>query len=386
MNQNIDFEIIWKKIHHQTTEQEEILLRDWLNEERTHRIYFESALDFYANGSKLINSPAELKKALKKILRKTGQSSPYRHTRLAAMASIAASLLLLLYFQFSSPIIPQEPVVDEQYVQSIVPGTCKAMLITSDGIEHELATGVQSTIATDGAEIKNTGNQLQYISKNANAAELKYNTLKIPRGAEYFLILSDSTKVWLNSETTLRFPVQFAADIRRVELTGEAYFEVYENKSSPFVVSSGDQLVKVLGTQFNVSSYAENSKIYTTLVKGKVEISQRNHPDEKLILKPNEQIIFNTIDHQVQKRTVDVRQYVAWKDGRFAFHDQSLEEIMHTLSKWYDVKSVFLNEESKKIKFTGNLERYVDFEEVLTKIEKTNEVSFKIENNTITIN
>lgn len=385
VDQSIDFEIIWKKIHSQTTEQEEILLNHWLDVERSHRIYYESALDYYANGSKFINSQSELKKALKKIHRQTVHYAPHRNTRIAAVASIAASLLLLVYFQFSSP-IPQESFVVEPIVQSIVHGSHKALLITSDGTEHDLATGIQSIIASDGTEIKNTGNQLQYISKNENANELRYNTLKVPRGGEYFLILSDSTKVWLNSETTLRFPVQFVGDIRRVELTGEAYFEVFENTSRPFVVSSGNQLVKVLGTQFNVSSYSDQPSIYTTLVEGKVEISLASDPGLKLILNPSEQGIVNTMDNEFQKIKVDVRSYVAWKDGRFVFEDQSLEEIMHTLSKWYDVQSVFSNEESKKLKFTGNLERYADFEEVLAKIEKTNEVSFKIENNTITIN
>ncbi|MDP2338966.1 MAG: DUF4974 domain-containing protein [Bacteroidota bacterium] len=384
LNQNIDFEIIWKKIHHQTTEQEEIILTRWLSEHSSHRHYFEGALRYYNSGTQFANSPAELKKALKTIHHKAGIHSPYRNASIIAVISIAASILFMIYFQFFPPNNP-ESIGIEKLAQSIVPGSNKAILILADGTEHDLTSGDNSFIDADGTEIKNTGNQLEYISKNEQPDKIKYNTLKIPRGGEYFLILSDSTKIWLNSETTLRFPVQFAADVRSVELTGEAYFEVSKNEKKPFLVSSGSQLVTVLGTQFNVSSYAENQSIYTTLVEGKVEVSLSNNPEVKLMLKPSEQSILNTNNNQVQKRTVDINQYVAWKDGRFVFRDQMLEDIMKTLSKWYNVEVIFDRDELKNVRFTGNLERYADFNDILKKIERTNEVNFEIENLQITI-
>jgi ferric-dicitrate binding protein FerR (iron transport regulator) len=384
LNQNIDFEIIWKKIHNQASEEEEILLNLWLSENSAHRKYYESALLYYTNGSQFANSPAELKKALRNIHNKTGIHSPYRNTRILAIASVAASILFMIYFQFSAPNNP-ESIENGQQVQSIVPGSNKAILILADGSEYDLTTGNKSIITTEGTEIKNTGSQLEYIGTAGRTADMKYNTLKIPRGGEYFLIMADSTRVWLNSETTLRFPVQFAADVRSVELTGEAYFEVSKNEKKPFVVTSGNHLVKVLGTQFNISSYADNPNIYTTLAEGKVEVSSVSNPEVTLMLKPSEQSILNSNNNQIQKRTVDVNQYVAWKNGRFVFRDQTLEEIMRTLSKWYDVQVVFSNEADKQLMFTGNLERYADFGDILAKIEKTNEVNFSINNNTITI-
>lgn len=385
LNQNIDFEIIWKKIHNQASEEEEILLNLWLSENSAHRKYYECALHYYTTGSQFANSPAELKKALRNIHRKAGIHSPYRTTRILAIVGVAASIMFMIYFQFSAPNNPEAIIIAEK-AQSIVHGSNKALLILADGTEHDLTSDKNTFTDADGTEIKNTGNSLEYSSKNALSTEIKYNTLKIPRGGEYFLILSDSTKVWLNSETTLRFPVQFAADVRSVELTGEAYFEVMKNTKIPFIVNSVNQSIKVLGTQFNVSSYPENQNIYTTLVEGNVEVSMSNNPQIKLTLKPNEQSVLNSNSNQIQKRTVDVNQYVAWKDGRFVFSGQPLVEIMGTLSKWYDVQVVFSNEKDKKLMFTGNLERYADFGEILAKIEKTNEVSFVIENNTITIN
>jgi ferric-dicitrate binding protein FerR (iron transport regulator) len=384
LNQNIDFEIIWKKIHSKTTEAEEILLDQWINYHPNHRRYFDNAVKYYSKGSQLAQSPSELKKALKRIYREANIHTPIQNSRIIGIVSIAASVLFLIYFQFFRVEKAEEIIVTQQ-AQSIVPGTAKAVLILADGSEHDLTTGENSIIDADGIEIKNTGKALEYSGKSELSAEIKYNTLKIPRGGEYFLVLSDSTKVWLNSETTLRFPVQFAANERRVELTGEAYFEVTKNDKIPFIVTSGSQQVKVLGTEFNVSSYSDNQAIFTTLVNGSVEVSIESLPEKKMFLKPNEQSIVSVNENQIQKKTVDVSSYIAWKDGRFVFNDQQLEEIMNTLSKWYDVQVVFTNQSDKKLRFTGNLERYEDFNNILTKIERTNEVKFEIEKNLITI-
>jgi len=385
LDQNIDFEIIWKKIHDQTTEEEEILLNIWLSSHSSHRKYYDDAIRYYSNGTQFANSPAELKKALKKIHRKTGIHSPYLNSQIIAITSIAASILILIYFQFLRTGNNPEPQKIEQLAQSIVPGSNKAVLVLADGTEHDLSSGINAVINEEGSEIKNSGNKLEYTSKSAQATETKYNTLKIPRGGEYFLVLADGTKVWLNSETTLRFPVQFESDVRRVELTGEAYFEVSRNENVPFIVNSGDQRVKVLGTQFNISSYPDNQSILTTLVEGSVEVSLEGNPAEKTMLKPSEQSYLSRNESQILKRNVDVAQYVAWKDGRFVFQDQMLEDIMKTLSKWYDVQVVFANEDDKKLRFTGNLERYIDFSNILGKIERTNEVKFEITDKLITI-
>ncbi|MBL7968495.1 MAG: DUF4974 domain-containing protein [Prolixibacteraceae bacterium] len=384
MDQNIDFEIIWKKIHSRVTEDEEFILNQWIAKDASHRKYYENALRYYAQGTQFSNSPAELKKALKKIHRKAGIHDQYRNTRIVALTSIAASILFLVYFQFFR-VNSIEKNIEAPLAQSIVHGSNKAVLILADGSEHDLSSGQNTVIDADGAEIKNTGTKLEYTSKIGSAAGMKFNTLKIPRGGEYFLVLSDSTKVWLNSETTLRFPVQFASDIRTVELTGEAYFEVAKNENIPFVVKSSDQQIRVLGTQFNVSSYPDDQNIYTTLVEGKVEISLNSSPETILTLKPNEQCLLARNNSQMVKKSVDVSPYIAWKDGRFVFQDQPLQDIMKTLSKWYDVEVIFENEADKELRFTGNLERYAEFGGILAKIERTNEVEFEIVNNVITI-
>ncbi len=385
LNQDIDFEIIWKKIHQQTNEEEDQLLARWLSSNSAHRKYYDDAVQYYNNGTQFAHTPAELKKALNKIHRKTGGYNPYINPQIFTIVAVAASILALVYFQFFQPERTMEQPQTEQSAQSIVPGSNKAVLVLADGTEHDLSQKNNTLIDEDGLKIRNSGNKLEYSSKNAQATEIKYNTLKIPRGGEYFLVLADGTKVWLNSETTLRFPVQFASDVRMVELTGEAFFEVTKNEKIPFIVSSNNQQVRVLGTQFNISSYPDDHSTLTTLVEGSVEVSIQGNPAEKTMLKPNEQSYFSTNENIIQKRNVDVSQYVAWKDGRFVFQDQTLESIMKTLSKWYDVQVVFANENSRNLKFTGNLERYSDFSNILGKIERTNEVEFEIKDKLITI-
>lgn len=387
MNQNIDFELIWKKIHNQTSDEEEILLQKWLDADNSHRKYFNDAQYYYSNGTQFINSPEELKKALKKIQRQAGIQTSISGKKvllITGIASVAASILFFIYFQFNQ-VGQQEPVKTEKYVQSIVPGSNKAVLILADGTEHDLTSGKNTVITTEGAEIKNSGNKLEYSSNSGISAEIKYNTLKIPRGGEYFLVMSDSTKVWLNSETILRFPVQFASDVRSVELIGEAYFEVAKRKDIPFIVKSGNQQIRVLGTQFNISSYPDNSAILTTLVEGSVEVSLEGNSAVKMLLKPSEQSIILKNEPQIQKRKVEVGPFIAWKEGRFVFRDQMLGDIMETLSKWYDVQVVFSDPELKKLRFTGNLQRHANFNDILEKIERTNEVKFDINNNLITI-
>jgi transmembrane sensor len=209
--------------------------------------------------------------------------------------------------------------------------------------------------------------------------------LKIPRGGEFYLTLSDNTKVWLNSETTLKYPVEFAGEERRVELTGEAFFEVEKDAERPFRVVSDEQVVEVLGTSFNISSYPEDSVILTTLVEGKVNVFLGENPETSQTLLPKHQSFLARGEDRIMQREVDVSEYVAWKDGEFYFRDQSLENIMKTLSRWYDIDVVFNEPQAKDILFTGHLERYENFERILNLIQRTNEVSYSEEGRTITI-
>jgi len=379
----LDFEIIWKKINHKLTEEEELFLSQWLNESPSHQQYFDKASRYFDEGSAFTGHKTDTDQAWKKLKNKAlkRRSTKPAWIQYLSVAAVISVIIILLFPTHK----PENDNLAINRTAIIKPGNSKAVLILNDGSVHDLTASKHLVLTESGADIKVEGNKLLYTEEEDVSKSIKYNTLIIPRGGEFFLQLSDGTKVWLNSETTLRYPVQFIGEERKVELTGEAFFEVARNEKVPFLVESGDQTVKVLGTEFNISSYKENSLISTTLVKGSVEVFIKNKPDKKQTLVPNEQITISKIDGLISKQKVNPYQYIAWKDGRFVFDDQNLCEIMKTLSKWYNVDVVFAREELKNFRFTGNLERYSDFGEVLKKIQKTNEVEFTIENKQITI-
>lgn len=381
----IDFEFIWKKINHTLTEKEEIFLAQWLNENPSHQLYFDKATRYYLEGSVFNGNNTETDKAWNTLKSKGLRGSYHKSRWIASISAAVVAFFMIATFLLHPEKFRTAP-ISANKTKTIKPGTNQALLTLDDGSVHDLTTTKNLLLTDGGAEIKSQGSKLEYTNKKSAQKQIRYNTLSIPRGGEFFLQLADGTKVWLNSETVLRYPVQFSGKERRVELTGEAFFEVTRNEKIPFLVESGAQTIKVLGTAFNISSYTEDQFIQTTLVKGSVEVFIKSKPGIKQKLTPNEQCSLNKADHQISKQTVDPYQYIAWKEGRFVFQNQNLDEIMKTLSKWYNVNVVFNREELKKIRFTGNLARYSDCGKLLRKIQKTNEVKFIIDDKQITIN
>ena len=203
--------------------------------------------------------------------------------------------------------------------------------------------------------------------------------MQVPRGGEFAMKLSDGTMVYLNSETNLRYPVQFHGEERRVILSGEAYFDVTKS-DKPFIVEVDDYEVRVLGTRFNVQAYKGES-FETTLEQGSVEVEVNARV---VLLKPGEQAVV-TEDGELSKQKVDVHRYTAWKDGQFVFDDERLEDVMNTVARWYDIKVFYRNPEVKDIRINGNISRYKDFSVLLEKIEKLEIVYFDIKENVITV-
>jgi len=380
----IDIKIIWKAIHNQATWRERAKLETWLQEDEKHQRYYNNLKEYYERGSTVKTSPVETDAAWKNVSHRISSRKSRIPHRLIVITSVAASLIIAITFFYYTQLNQQETPLAEK-ISTIQPGCKKAVLILDNGKSLNLAANDTFQIKEDGASLKNSGNKLQYTAASKPSEKISYNTLKVPRGGEYYLVLADGTKVWLNSESTLRYPVKFLGDERRIELTGEAYFEVTKNKHKPFRVVSGKQIVTVLGTHFNISAYPEDSVTYTTLVEGHVNVQLKDDPNVQQSLVPNEQSRVSMADAQITKRVVDPARYIAWKNGRFIFEDERLNDIMSTLSRWYDVRVVFSNQRAKEIQFTGNLERYSDFAEILNLIEKTDEVKFTIKDNLVTV-
>ena len=211
------------------------------------------------------------------------------------------------------------------------------------------------------------------------------NMIEVPTGAEYSLVLADGTKVLLNVATTFRFPDNFSGQAaREVYLDGEAYFEVVSDSVHPFMVHLDGATVKVTGTSFNVMAYADADEQQTTLVKGKVTVRE-NRSGREVALVPGMQAAYRKTSGEMEGRTVDVGYYTAWKDGLFAFREQRLEEVMETLSRWYGFEYFFQNPEARDFIYTGKIIRHQNLQEVLDNFRLTEELDFKVKENTVII-
>ena len=209
---------------------------------------------------------------------------------------------------------------------------------------------------------------------------LAYNTLNVPKGAEFNLVLADGTQVWLNAESKLKYPVVFGSEERVVELEGEGFFKVSKDASRPFRVKTKSQVVEVLGTEFNVDAYPDEGYVYTTLVEGKVKVDAEG---KSLELVPGMQSVVG--GQEMYSRKVNTGDVVSWKNGMFVLEDKSLEEIMSKLARWYDFNIFYQNQAVKEITFKGKIPRYASFESILDILERTGEVKFKVSGQTVTV-
>ena len=265
----------------------------------------------------------------------------------------------------------------------VEPGRSKAMITLANGEKIVLGDKKQQLIGEDGTLLNLDSAIVEYKGKQKTPA-LVYNTIDIPIGGEYQLVLADGTKVWLNADSKLRFPVSFTAERREVYLEGEAYFEVAKDSEHPFIVHISRGAIEVLGTGFNVRDYREEQKTVTTLVQGKVVYRPERQPGREIMLERGFQIK-DEEGGSLQPRKVDVILYTGWKDGKYVFENATLEEIMQVLSRWYDIAVFYKREEVKKLHFTGDLERYKTINDFLEFMEIGGNVRFSIKGKTVLI-
>lgn len=272
--------------------------------------------------------------------------------------------------------------------ESIQPGEMKATLKLSTGEEIRLDGKTEETVSTEGSmQVRNTNDGIIYEQQDTLSGngrdENRFNTLKTSRGGEYSVILSDGTVVYLNSASELRYPVQFNERERIVYFSGEGYFEVAKDRERPFHVVVDDMRIRVYGTEFNVNTFKETG-VQTVLLEGSVGISVKGKQEEYR-LKPSQMAEFNRKDLSVEVKDVNPESFVAWKAGFFAFDEESLEEIMNTLARWYDVEVFYVNNDLKNLHFTGHLKRYDQITTILKAIESAVNVKFSVKGRTISV-
>lgn len=270
--------------------------------------------------------------------------------------------------------------------EMIKPGGNNAVLTLSNGKRIVLNDAANGQLAKESGIVitKTADGQLVYTISGggvANQDQQLVNTIETPKGGQYQVNLPDGTKVWLNAVSSLRFPAKFSGRERKVELSGEGYFEVAHNSQMPFKVKTAHQEVEVLGTHFNVNSYADDAETMTTLLEGAVRILTENAG--KAVLKPGQQSVLGK--NKMVVETADIEAAVAWKNGEFRFNDEKLESIMHKVARWYNVEVIYQNEQLKTASFGGVITRFAKVSELLKMLELTKEVKFKIEGNTIVV-
>ena len=260
---------------------------------------------------------------------------------------------------------------------NIIPaGEKRARLTLADGSAVMIAETSTRVLKEKGARIEYKNGEIFYNTE-IKTTEIVYNELEVPRGGECIITLDDGTKVWVNAETKLKYPVSFAGEQREVILEGEAFFEVAKDKK-PFIVKTSFGDVRVLGTAFGINAYVDQPEGYTTLVRGKVSVTAG--AGEPLVIQPGEQVV-SSKDGKTRKQEVNVDEFVGWKDGIYVFRDKKLVDIMNTLERWYNISVLFEDESLKSLLFTGNLKRYDDINVFFDALSRTGDLKYRVERN-----
>jgi len=307
---------------------------------------------------------------------------PLRRYRLGA--AIAATVALLLGGMLLAQLFTgkeQQPLVKRALPAAVVmPGCNKAVLTLADGSTVTLDSAGNRQIQQGSATVRQQGGQLQY-TVHAGVADVRYNTLSTPHGGQFRLTLPDGTRVWLNAASSLRFPTAFTGRERKVELSGEAYFEVAGHAAMPFRVAVRDMEVAVLGTHFNVMAYNEENHISTTLLEGAVQV---RHGQQAVTLRPGQQAVLRGSTGALNVLPGDTEGAVAWKNGYFKFSNEDIQSVMRRVSRWYNVTVEYQGDFSGRA-IWGTVSRFGNISEVLQMLELTGAVHFDMTGRTITV-
>jgi ferric-dicitrate binding protein FerR (iron transport regulator) len=292
-----------------------------------------------------------------------------------------------LYFYSNRVISEPEQFAEIDVRNDILPGYNKAILTLADGSKISLDDAANGLLASQGniAITKTDNGQIVYERNNIDRSKFMsnrsaINTIQTPKGGKYQIRLPDGSKVWLNSASTLSYPTTFSGNERKVQLKGEAYFEISTNKNVPFRVESDNQIVEVLGTHFNINSYDDEDYVKTTLLEGSVKVILSSNPNEvskTKLLKPGEQSLTKSSQSGIRVENADTEKAVAWKNGYFKFRNTPIKEIMREIERWYDVELVYEGKIPSD-EFTGYISNDVKISAVLKIMEESGGVKFSV--------
>ncbi len=385
MAQNLLQQLLIKYRNNELTAEEKDTLFLLLDDAENEAQFEQLTSDGFAFNPK-VDRDIELKKEIfSSILKNRNKSStvsPMRRMKWVAAACVIAIFGVAGYVWMTTgannDVVRKGNTIPVK--QDVQPGNDKAILQLADGTTILLDSIDNGQLAVQGeSSIIKAGGELVYSSTSAKVDSVAvFNTIKTPRGGQYKITLSDGTKVWLNSASSLRYPSGFFAKDRRVELTGEAYFEVAKRVSQPFHVQTDAVDVEVLGTHFNVNAYSDELQVQATLIEGSVRINIDH--TARTILKPGEQAQVQRADlNNIHvKKEIDINQVIGWQAGLFKFRNADLSMIARQLSRWYDV-DVETEGKLTELKLGGGISKKLQLSDVLTLLE-ANGAKYRWEN------
>lgn len=380
-------QLLYKHSIGSLTPGEEERLRQWAGDD-SERLALLSRLDDkdYVEKQIWLRRMVDPERPLADMKAKIGEHKQLRRLKYSGFAAAAAIVLLVVcgavwYMTGNTGVAPGEPLTAEAEIpadssvslKTILPGSIHASLTTSKGEKLDLS-------ASDTVAVIMARKAPQESVLTKEIASLK---LDVPRGAEFKIVLEDSTEVWLNSESVLSYPEVFGCDERRVSVVGEAYFEVRKDACRPFIVDAPGQTVKVYGTAFNIRAYPDEKTVFTTLERGSISVSRSGAQSGEVMLSPGHQSLLNAT--ALHMKTVNPGTFTSWRHGRFVFEDQPLSAIMRDLARWYDIEYEFADASLSYIVFMGSIPRYSDFGTAIAILEKSGGIRFSTEGRKVII-
>lgn len=356
-------------------------LDKWLENDPANRAEYDRLMEEclyirWAQQERTIDGEAA-RKAINEGIARRGRKRIMRWTGISTAAAVAA--VVTLWFA----------VFDKDVVQDGAAGkiSTRAMLVLSDGTQVEIGGMEGQIVEKDGWRITATADDVleyeQVGEPTENDAQPIYNKIKVPRGGEFYIRLGDGTEVWINSDSELEYPLNFAADLRETSLRGEAYFNVQHDSERPFIVRSGDFSMRVYGTEFNLNTYSPQ-RLELVLVEGSVGFTGKPGMPEKM-LRPDQLAVIDTDTGDSEISEAYTRQYVAWKNADLIFRDEPLESVMEKLGRMYDVDVVYNNDAVRSLRFDINMPRYENISSLFYYFEKISDVRFRIDGRTVYI-
>ena len=372
------------------TPEEAAVLYNWLKSSDAHRPLLARLQQEF---EQVINEPHEVPAAVSdrieaRLLQNISRNKivPLRHPwRWAAVASVLMLLLAGSVYWFyktdKSHNIASNMALSKKGVigSDVAPGTNKAVLTLADGTTVELDSAGNQVLQQGKTTVQQRNGRLEYAAQGKGEA-IGYNTLVVPRGGQFNIVLPDGSHVWLNAASRLKYPTAFTGKERVVELQGQGYFEIAHNADQPFIVDVNNTHIQVLGTRFDIMAYPDEQSLNTTLLEGAVRVQSG---ERQQLLKPGQQSVLEYTTGQMFVRPADIDQTIAWKTGFFEFDNAGMNVIMRQVARWYDVDVAYGNEKNSRL-FGGRISRSLPLSEILHMLE-ANGAKFSLEGRRLTV-